>query len=41
MIALSNSSSKLINDQLNNCGVISFFDEIISAEEVTTLKPDP
>ncbi|WP_158134560.1 haloacid dehalogenase type II [Photobacterium damselae] len=41
LIALSNSSSKLINEQLNNSGVISFFDEIISAEEVTTFKPDP
>ncbi|HIF9104580.1 TPA: haloacid dehalogenase type II [Photobacterium damselae] len=41
LIALSNSSSKLINDQLNNSGVIGFFDDIISAEEVTTFKPDP
>ncbi|HIF9436207.1 TPA: haloacid dehalogenase type II [Photobacterium damselae] len=41
LIALSNSSSKLINEQLNNSGVISFFDEIISAEEGTTFKPDP
>lgn len=41
LIALSNSSSKLINEQLNNSGGISFFDEIISEEEVTTFKPDP
>ncbi|MEH6452309.1 MAG: haloacid dehalogenase type II [Psychromonas sp.] len=40
-IAFSNSSLKLITNQINNAGLSDYFDEIVSVEEVVSFKPDP
>lgn len=38
-VAFSNSSSKLIENQINNAGLNNHFDEIISVESTGTFKP--
>lgn len=40
-VAFSNSSLKLITTQIENAGLINYFDEIISVEETGSFKPDP
>ena len=40
MVALSNSSSNGLTAQLNNAGLTSYFDEIISVEQIGKFKPD-
>jgi len=40
-IAFSNSSLALINKQIQNAGLIDYFDEVVSVEETGSFKPDP
>ncbi|GAB3486784.1 haloacid dehalogenase type II [Marinomonas epiphytica] len=40
-VALSNSSSDLIQRQLKNAGIVSLFDQVISVEQTGSFKPDP
>lgn len=40
-VAFSNSSQSLISAQMNNSGLASFFDVIISVEETGSFKPNP
>jgi 2-haloacid dehalogenase len=40
-VAFSNSSLNLISTQMNNAGLMEYFDEIISVEETGSFKPDP
>lgn len=40
-IAFSNSSSALINKQIDNAGLLDDFDQVISVEETGSFKPDP
>ncbi len=39
LVALSNSSSELLNAQLSFAGLLDFFDDTISVEQVNTFKP--
>jgi 2-haloacid dehalogenase len=41
LVAFSNSSLNLINNQIHNAGLDSYFDELISVEEAGTFKPSP
>ena len=40
-VAFSNSSSDLITKQIENAGLKSYFDEVVSVEETGSFKPDP
>ncbi|MDN3682037.1 haloacid dehalogenase type II [Vibrio tapetis subsp. quintayensis] len=40
-VAFSNSSLNLISAQMNNSGLINFFDTIISVEDSGSFKPNP
>lgn len=39
-IAFSNSATALVNRQISNAGLATYFDDIISVEEVGSFKPD-
>lgn len=39
LAALTNSTAEVANKQLENAGIIQFFDKVLSAEAVNTLKP--
>jgi 2-haloacid dehalogenase len=41
LATLSNSSLAVIEEQMSNSGLIGFFDELISVEEVQQFKPAP
>lgn len=41
VVAFSNSSLSLIENQINNAGLGPYFDEVISVEEAGTFKPSP
>ncbi|CAM3607979.1 haloacid dehalogenase type II [Zobellia roscoffensis] len=40
LVALSNSNAKLLNEQLQFAGIASYFDAIVSVEEVASYKPE-
>ncbi|MEW6997576.1 haloacid dehalogenase type II [Colwelliaceae bacterium BS250] len=40
-VAFSNSSLNLISTQMKNAGLVDYFDDIISVEEMGSFKPDP
>lgn len=40
-VAFTNSSLKLVSTQINNAGLVEYFDEIVSVEETGSFKPDP
>ncbi|MDG3085084.1 haloacid dehalogenase type II [Vibrio hannami] len=40
-VAFSNSSQRLITSQINNAGLVDYFDEIVSVEATGSFKPDP
>jgi len=40
-VAFSNSSQQLISKQIQNAGLMPYFDDIISVEECNSFKPDP
>lgn len=40
-VAFSNSSQKLINNQITNAGLSPYFDKVISVEGAKSFKPDP
>jgi 2-haloacid dehalogenase len=40
-VAFSNSSLNLIKSQMENAGLMEYFDEIVSVEETGSFKPDP
>lgn len=40
-VAFSNSSMKLLSAQMENAGLMDYFDDIISVEETGSFKPDP
>lgn len=40
-VAFSNSSLNLISTQMTNAGLMEYFDDIISVEEIGSFKPDP
>lgn len=41
LVALSNSSLTGLNKQLNNAGIIDYFDNVLSVESIRTYKPYP
>jgi 2-haloacid dehalogenase len=41
LAAFSNGEAEAIREVLENAGLLSFFDDIVSADEVRTFKPDP
>lgn len=40
-VAFSNSSLKLISQQMVNAGLVDYFDTIVSVEDTGSFKPDP
>ncbi|WP_372763139.1 haloacid dehalogenase type II, partial [Pseudoalteromonas sp.] len=40
-VAFSNSSTQLLTSQLENAGIIDYFDTVISVEQTGSFKPDP
>ena len=40
-VAFTNSSLKLVTNQINNAGLTEYYDEIVSVEETGSFKPDP
>jgi len=41
VIAFSNSSFDLVSKQVENAGLMDYFDDVISVEETGSFKPDP
>ncbi len=41
LAALTNSATKAVHAQLTNAGIIDYFDQVYSVEEVQRFKPDP
>lgn len=41
VVAFSNSSLNLITNQVENAGLVEYFDDLISVEETSSFKPDP
>lgn len=40
-VAFTNSSLNLVSSQIENAGLMEFYDEIVSVEETGSFKPDP
>ena len=40
-VAFTNSSLNLVTRQINNAGLMEYYDEIVSVEETGSFKPDP
>ena len=41
MVAFSNGEKESVDGLLNNANIMKYFDDIISADEIQTFKPDP